>query len=411
MNVAAEGCAESRLLLSRRSMLGVTAGLFSWAFAPKFASAATADPRLLVVVLRGGMDGLSVVPPYGARNYVTARGNLFIPESQIIKLSNSSDFGFHPDMRTFASLYEAGDVSVVHATGVPLWSRSHFDCQDNLENGLPGLASNSTGWLNRLLQAMPSGDPIRSGGAIEIGQTPLILRGREPVLGWTASTTPHVEDPIRYLIRSLYKQRDKELWQNLELGLKSQSFAEGLGSNLDEVNEFHKGMLGAGRLLAAPAGPRIAVLSVSGWDTHTRQADELSSTSTRTGLLRLLDDGLAKFKTTVGSAWSDTVVMFVTEFGRMVAHNGNLGSDHGVGTITLLAGGAVKGRQVVTKNWPGLMPDELYEGRDLYPTIDLRSVFKGVLMEHLDVPTAVINRDVFPDSAKAKPLRGLVKSA
>lgn len=409
---ASTGCAESRLLLSRRSMLGLSASLFSWACMPKIASAATTDPRLLIVVLRGGMDGLGAVAPYGEGNiYVEGRGELFIRPDDLIKLSDKkypNFFGLHPALKTFGSMYEAGDASIVHATAVPLWTRSHFDCQDNLENGMPGVVtSNATGWMNRLLQALPSGAPVRARGAMEIGSAPLILRGSEPVLGWSASSLEHVADPTLYLIRTLYKSQDKVFYDNLERGLKAQRFAEGLGVMPDGATDLQMGFLGAGRLLAAPDGPRVATLSVDGWDTHTAQgtvegklADQLAE----------LDNGLSLFRSTIGDMWGQTVVMMVTEFGRMVANNGNQGSDHGVGTVALLAGGAVAGRKIVTK-WPGLGPNQLYEKRDLKATIDLRSVFKGVLREHLDVPDTIINATVFPDSAATKPLRGLIKGA
>jgi uncharacterized protein (DUF1501 family) len=410
---AAEGCAESKLLLSRRSMLGVTAGLFSWACMPRYAHAAgSSDPRFLVVILRGGMDGLSTVAPYGEGSaYIEGRGELYIPKSSLIPLKSGKFpdfFGLHPSLKTFGAMYAAGDASIVHATCVPLWNRSHFDGQDNLENGMPGLVTGqSTGWLNRLLTKLPTGGTIRQGGAMEIGQAPLLLRGEAPVLGWTASTVPHVEDPTLYLIRSLYRQRDKQLSAILENGLKAQRFAEGLGSDSDKLSELQKGFQGAGRLLAAPNGPRIATLSVHGWDTHTNQGGVEGELADR---LAALDDGLARFRVTIGDAWPQTVVMIVTEFGRMVANNGNDGSDHGVGTVALLAGGAVDGGKIFAK-WPGLAPRYLYEKRDLRSTTDLRSVFKGVLREHLDVPDSVINSAIFPESGLVRPLTGLIKSA
>ena len=409
---AASGCSESQLLISRRAMLGVTASLFSWACMPKIASAATTDPRVLFVILRGGMDGLAAVPAYGEGNiYVEGRGELFIRPDALIKLKDKkypNFFGLHPALKTFGGMYAAGDASIVHATAVPLWTRSHFDCQDNLENGLPGaVVPSSTGWLNRLLAAMPSGAPVRDRGAIEIGSAPLIMRGSEPVLGWSASTLEHVLDPTLYLIRTLYKSQDKVFYDNLERGLKAQNFAEGLGSNPPDATSLQTGFLGAGRLLASPTGPRIATLSVDGWDTHTDQGTVDGSLATN---LAALDEGLSLFRSTIGDQWANTVVVMVTEFGRMVANNGNHGSDHGVGTVALLAGGAVNGGRIFTK-WPGLSPAKLLDKRDLMPTTDLRSVFKGVLREHLDVPDTIINSTVFPDSGSAKPLTGLIKGA
>ena len=293
----------------------------------------------------------------------------------------------------------------MHATCVPFHNRSHFDGQDNLENGLPGFAVNSTGWLNRLLAALPAGTPIKAKGAIEVGRSPLILRGPAPILGWSPWVFSHLEDPILYLIRSLYKERDPALLSNLDRGLKADALAEGLNLDAGPDTVLVKSFRGAGRLVAAPTGPRIAVISVDGWDTHISQGfvdGKLPS------LLGELDIGLGAFKTAAGSAWAQTVVVMVTEFGRTVRANGDRGTDHGIATVALLAGGAVKGGKVIA-DWPGLAPANLYEGRDLRPTTDLRSVFKGVLRDHLGVPQTIIKTTVFPDSGIAPPLNGLIK--
>jgi uncharacterized protein (DUF1501 family) len=227
---ACEGCAESRLLMSRRSMLGMTAGLFSWAYMPRSAEAATGyDPRLLVVVLRGGMDGVNVVVPFGDPAYHSMRGKIAIPTASTIKLN--SFFGLHPALKNFGAYYKAGDAAVVHATCVPLRTRSHFDCQDNLENGLPGIAVNPTGWLNRLLTALPAGAPIKSKGAIQIGEAPLILRGPAPVLGWSPTWFQHVPDQTLYMLRTLYRENDPGLLSILDRGIKADHLAERGGAD------------------------------------------------------------------------------------------------------------------------------------------------------------------------------------
>ena len=181
---AHEGCLESRLLMSRRSMLGVTAALFSSAFLPNFAFGAT-DPqaRLLIVVLRGGMDGIGMVIPKLDSHYEEMRRELALPFSSTLSLG--SDFALHPGLSKVHNMFGAGDATVVPAAGLALRNRSHFECQDNLENGLPVNKSNATGWLNRLLGALPAGDPVRQHMGIEIGEAPVILRGPEPVLGWS----------------------------------------------------------------------------------------------------------------------------------------------------------------------------------------------------------------------------------
>lgn len=406
LRAAAEGCAESRLLMSRRAMLGVTAGLFSWAYMPRFAEAAGASgPRLLIVVLRGGMDGINVCVPFGDSHYASMRGGIAIPTASTIRLN--SFFGLHPALKTFGNLYKSGAAAIVHATCVPLRNRSHFDAQDNLENGLPGAATaNPTGWLNRLLTALPAGAPIKSAGAIEIGEAPLILRGPAPVLGWSPTWFESVEDPTLALVRSLYHERDAQMYSSLERGLKANRLASRVGKDDGDISSLRKAFRGAGRLLAAADGPRIAVLSVDAFDTHSDQGvlqGQLADALTE------VDASIADFQAAAGAAWKDTVMVLATEFGRTARVNGDLGTDHGVGTVTLLAGGAVNGGKVFG-DWPGLAPNQLYEHSDLKPTTDLRSVFKGVLRDHIGVPTSLLNTTIFPQSANTAPLANLIKS-
>jgi uncharacterized protein (DUF1501 family) len=401
---AAEGCAESRLLMSRRAMLGVTAGLFSWAYMPRYAEAGAGnDPRLLIVVLRGGMDGINVVVPFGDRSYASMRGAIAIPKSDTLRIDNF--FGLHPSLVNFNRMYLRREAAVVHATCVPLRNRSHFDGQDNLESGLPGLIdANPTGWLNRLLTALPAGAPVKLRGAIQIGDSPLILRGPAPVLGWSPTWFSSVEDPTLYMVETLYRSRDREMYDVLERGLKAHQLASRLDKDDGSISALRKGFRGAGRLVGSPTGPRIAVLSVGGWDTHSNQDGQLA------GVLGELDLAMQDFKDAVGSAWGNTVMVLATEFGRTVRVNGDRGTDHGVGTVALLAGGAVNGRRVFG-DWPGLAANRLYEGSDLAPTTDLRSVFKGVLRDHIGVPNNLLNTSIFPESASAAPLRNLVKTS
>ena len=404
---AAAGCAEARLLMSRRSVLGgITAGLFSCAFMPRFAEAAGTDcPRLLVVVLRGGLDGINTVVPFGDPSYVSMRGDLAIPAASTIRLN--SFFGLHPSLKNFGAIYRAGQAAIVEATCVPLRNRSHFDAQDNLENGLPGLSGNPTGWLNRLLTALPAGTPIKTAGAIQIGEAPLILRGPAPVLGWSPAWFSGVTGLPLDAVRALYRLRDPDLYGMLERGLRADSMANAVGADNGNVSQLRKGFRGAGRLLAAADGPRIAVLCIDGWDTHV---DQGGITGTHADLLAELDLAIADFRTSIGAAWWKTVMVCATEFGRTVRTNGDEGTDHGVGTLTLLAGGAVNGGQIFG-DWPGLAPSNLYEGSDLKPATDLRSIFKGVLRDHLGVPATILSNTVFPSSANAPPMGNLIKAS
>jgi uncharacterized protein (DUF1501 family) len=388
-------------------MLGVTAGLFSWAYMPRFAEAAgDACPRMLIVVLRGGLDGINTLVPFGDSNYYAMRGSIAIPAASTIRLNNSY-FGLHPALRNFAGFYRAGNAAVVNATCVPLRNRSHFDAQDNLETGLPGRAGiKQTGWLNRLLSVLPAGAPVKNAGAIQIGEAPVILRGAAPVLGWSPSWYSPVSDSTLATVRSLYRERDPQMFGMLVRGLKADSVAGDLNDDNSATSSLRKGFRGAGRLLAAADGPRIAVLCVDGWDTHDDQGGVQGE---HARLLAELDAGMSDFRRCVGAAWHRTVMVCATEFGRTIRINGGNGTDHGVGTATLLAGGAVNGGRIFG-DWPGLAPSQLYEGSDLRPTTDLRSVFKGVLRDHLGVPMRLLNAKIFPGSANIPALSNLVKS-
>ena len=407
VRAAAQGCAESRLLMSRRALLGgMTAGLFSWAFVPRFAEAATNNARMLVVVLRGGMDGVNVCVPHGDSSYESMRGDIAIPEASTIPLN--SFFGLHPALANFGTLYGAGEAAIVHATCVPLRNRSHFDAQDNLENGMPGrIVAGATGWINRLLSALPAGTPIKAAGAIQIGEAPLIMRGPAPVLGWSPTWFWPVGNPTLGQMRTLYRELDSQMYNMLERGLEADRLANRVDQDDGDISSLRKGFRGAARLLAGADGPRIAVLSVDGWDTH---ADQGATTGQLAGVLSELDAGLGDFHTSIGAAWANTVVVLATEFGRTVRINGDAGTDHGVGTIALLAGGAVQGGRVVG-DWPGLAPNQLYENSDLRPTTDLRSVFKGVLRDHIGVPNNLMNNSIFPESTAVRPLGNLIKSS
>jgi uncharacterized protein (DUF1501 family) len=159
-------------------------------------------------------------------------------------------------------------------------------------------------------------------------------------------------------------------------------------------------------LLASPGGPRLAALSFNGWDTHAREG---GADGHLANLLAALDRAIGEMKSNLGPVWNDTAVLIATEFGRTVHVNGTYGTDHGTATVAFLLGGAVAGKRVIA-DWPGLKPAELYEGRDLKPTTDLRSIFKGVAMDHLGVPEKVLSSSVFPGSDAVKPQSGLLKA-
>jgi uncharacterized protein (DUF1501 family) len=196
------------------------------------------------------------------------------------------------------------------------------------------------------------------------------------------------------------------MYDMLDRGLKADALASRVGKDNSNVSALRKAFRGAGALIGAASGPRIAVLSAGGWDTHS---DEGAAQGQLAGVLGQLDLGIADFKTAVGAAWANTVVVMATEFGRTVHVNGDSGTDHGVGTVALLAGGAVNGGRVFG-DWPGIAQGQLLDASDLRPTTDLRSVFKGILRDHIGVGTNLLNTSIFPSSATDAPALGkLVK--
>jgi uncharacterized protein (DUF1501 family) len=403
------------LPLTRRGLLGVGGAMFAWAYLPRFAHAAGGkDPRFVTIILRGAMDGLSAVAPVGDPDYATLRESIALAkQGERAGLPLDGFFALHPAMPQFARLYAARQALVVHATATSYRERSHFDGQDVLESGQPGPGRIASGWINRALAALPRGEKVRADGLGVGAITPLIMRGAAPVLGWAPQAMPKAEDDLAARVLDLYRHRDPLLAEALSRGLDTDRMASRSGfapdgqrprGGMDTAAGMRQAAEGAARLLARPDGPRVAALAFDGWDTH---ANEGGATGRLAQLLAGLDGALATFEAVLGPAWADTAILVVTEFGRTARVNGTTGTDHGTATVAFLAGGAVKGGRVLA-DWPGLKPADLYETRDLRPTIDLRAVMKGVLADHLGLSAAVLGSAVFPDSAAVTPVQGLV---
>ncbi|GAC1331848.1 MAG: DUF1501 domain-containing protein [Beijerinckiaceae bacterium] len=397
---------------SRRALLTGSGALSAWAYLPKFARAADArDPRLVVIILRGALDGLSAVAPIGDPAYSGLHGQLALSlggDHPAIALD--SFFALNPAMPFFGGLYRAGHGAVVHAVATPYRERSHFDGQDVLESGFAGPGHVGSGWLNRALAALPPGARVNLRGGLGVGATtPLVMRGAAPVLGWTPQALPQASDDLATRVLDLYTHRDPVLAQALSQGLAIEKIAARDMDNkprggFDSAAGMRQAAQGAARLIAVDDGPRIAALAFDGWDTH---ANEGGATGRLAQLLGGLDGAFEEFERGLETAWRDTVIVAVTEFGRTARINGTTGTDHGTATVCFLAGGAVKGGRVIS-DWPGLKPEHLYENRDLAPTTDLRAVLKGVLADHLGLSSATLANAVFPDSVGVKPMTGLI---
>lgn len=404
-------CCESRssLLTSRRTLLLTGAAFAAWAYLPKFARASEGrDPRFIAVILRGALDGLATVAPVGDPDYAALHGAIALRrDGPHAATMLDSFFALHPSMPELARMYRNKQAAIVHAVATPYRDRSHFDGQDVLQSGLPGPGQVETGWLNRALGALPKGEHVMGGLAVG-PTTPLVLRGPAPTVGWEPVGLPSAGDDTAMRVLDLYRHRDSALGVALAEGLRLDKTAQGSEMKMKPVGggPAHVRLVarGAAKLMAADNGPRIAALALDGWDTHANEGGPVGRLAM---LLSGLDGALAEFESGLGEHWRDTVVVAATEFGRTAHINGTEGTDHGTGTIALLAGGAVNGGRVIA-DWPTLKPASLYQNRDLAPTTDLRAVIKGVLSDHLGLSERVLANAVFPDSAAAKPMNGLI---
>lgn len=389
-------------MLSRRELLkGLGIGSLAAGLPGLMFANTQTDNRLVVFVLRGAMDGMAMLAPYGDGNYAGLRGKLALaaPGQEGGVLKADGLFGIHPALQNTHKLYQQKQALFVHAVASGYRERSHFDGQDQLESGSSKGYLKRDGWLNRALQPLAGQQGNES--AIAISQnTPLLLRGNQPVTSWAPSKMPDAAEDTLKRLESLYAT-DPFFSSRLQQALDSQEIAgEMLGSRKGRGNkqkQMEELMKAAAKFLSAPGGPRIAVLESGGWDTHARQG---TATGSLAGKFANLDKGISILQQGLGDAWSNTVVMVVTEFGRTVKTNGTGGTDHGTATAAMLVGGAVNGGRIVA-DWPGLSNSNLYHGRDLYPTTDIRSVFKGVLAEHLNLQESFLDQSVFPN---AKPL-------
>jgi uncharacterized protein (DUF1501 family) len=410
---------------TRRELLTASGVLFAWAAVPRLARAEGRDPRLLTIVLRGALDGLATVAPVGDPNWVKLRDKYALTlDGDTPGLALDGFFALNPALANVHRMYQAGQAIIVHAAATNYRERSHFDGQDVLESGLPKPGAADSGWLNRALASLAAGDKVngRAGQAFAIGPvTPLVARGPAPILAWSPPRLPPVSDDTTMRLLDLYRHTDPVLAQTLEdhIGLAAVARAGGMSTEPDmdpdkpivqagglaQVKAYFAEAAGsAARFLATADGPRVGALALDGWDTHVNEGP---SKGRLANLLGALDEALAAVQTSMGDAWHDTVVALVTEFGRTAHINGTDGTDHGTGTVALLLGGALKGGRVIA-DWPGLKEADLYEKRDLKATTDLRGVLKGVLQDHLRVDAKSLEAAIFPDSAAAKPIAGLL---
>jgi uncharacterized protein (DUF1501 family) len=394
-------------MLTRRSALlglGTAVSLgrasLAWAYADT-------QSRLVVVLLRGALDGLSAVQPYGDGNLASLRGALALaPPGQPGGLLDLGGFyGLHPSLAGLHTLYAANQLLICHAVAGDWRSRSHFEAQDFLESGVDRRMT--SGWLNRVVAALPGGNSGHgtAARAIAVGDSvPLLLRGPADVASWLPNALPEPDAAVYAKVVALNAQ-DRITGPALAQGLRERGFSDAVLAGLaapPDRNAFATLAGEAGRLLAAPGGPRVAALEIVGLDTHQAQMEHLPMP------LAQLDAGLMALQQTLGEAWRHTAVLVMTEFGRTVRVNGTRGTDHGTATVAFALGGAVAGGRV-RANWPGLSGGQLFENRDLAPTSDLRAFAKGLVGPHMGLDAATLAR-VFPGSEGVSAMQGLVQA-
>lgn len=415
---------------SRRSFLAAAASLgVSVSFVGRQAQAADGTKKLVVVVCRGGMDGLSVAPPVGDPGYAALRGGIAMSPDKALKLDDT--FALHPSLTTVHALARQGQARIAPAIATPDRARSHFEAQDVLETGEAKVYGADSGWLNRTLEVMGPGKVE----ALSVGTTaPLILRGKVQAASWSPGKGLDEAARLPTLLQDLYKG-DPLLGPAFARGLETEAMAQAAmtalapapsspamaqsmnppAMNQPAMNQpggrpadNRQGREAARKLGSTLAGfmrqadgPQIAALSLDGFDTHAGQVGQIATR------LTYLDAVLGGLHEGLGPEWKNTVVVAVTEFGRTARVNGTQGTDHGTASTALLLGGALK-RGGIVGDWPTLAEPALFENRDVAPTLDMRGLFKGVLIDHLGVDRAAVEKKVFADSADAKAVTGLV---
>jgi uncharacterized protein (DUF1501 family) len=407
----------NRRFFLRNGALAVagTAAIPSFLVRSVLADAAPAPGRRLVVIFqRGAADGLNVVVPYREKNYYAMRPGIAIPDNKVIDLDGF--FGLHPSMAPFKGLYDQGHLAIVHAAGSPDMSRSHFDAQDFMESGTPGVKSTEDGWLNRALQEedLRRRQPHTTFRALALGsQVPRTLAGKVPAIALASVNSFSVggRGPAPSAAASAFQAMYGESGDSIMHATGEETF-EAVKMLRDANpaqykpapgieypnNDFGNNMKQIAQLLKSNLGVEAAFTDVGGWDTHQNQG----------GVNGQLSDRLREFSSAITAFWHDmgdeaenVTVVTMSEFGRTARENGTGGTDHGHANVMFVLGGAVKGGKVYGR-WPGLANGQLNEGRDLAVTTDFRQVLgeavaKSIGARNLDLvfPGAQLRQDRF----------------
>ena len=350
------------------------------------------NKRLVVIFQRGAADGLNIVIPHAERSYYAMRPSINIPRQQVLDLDGF--FGLHPSLASFKPLWEQRHLAIVHAAGSPDTTRSHFDAQDYMESGTPGVKNTQDGWLNRTLQSEPAAadSPFR---AVALGTSlPRILSGKSPAVavsninGFGIAGGNPAAAPLGNTFEAMYAQSvdsvlhgtATETFEAVKM-LKSadpQKYSPVPGANYPR-GRFGDAMRQTAQLIKANLGVQVAFTDIGGWDHHVNEGAVEGQLA---NVLRDFSQSIAAFWTDLGSLAEDTVIVTMSEFGRTARENGNRGTDHGHANVMFLLGGPVRGGRVYGR-WPGLEPPQLNDGRDLALTTDFRRVLGESVSRHL----------------------------
>ncbi|MGC2198374.1 MAG: DUF1501 domain-containing protein [Terriglobales bacterium] len=385
----------TRRVFLRNGALAVvgTAAIPSFLTRAAFGSveAGSRTKRLVVIFQRGAADGLNIVVPHGERAYYAMRPSINIPRKDVLDLDGF--FGLHPSMTALQPIWNQRRLAIVHATGSPDPTRSHFDAQDFMESGTPGLKATADGWLNRALHSLPAASDKSAFRAISLGPAlPRILTGAERAVAvnnindfGVGGRNPNAT-PIANTFEAMYDQSvdtvlhgtGQETFDAVKM-LKAADPAKYKPTADYPRGRFADSLKQLAQLIKANLGVQVAFADISGWDHHVNEG---STQGQIANVLREFSQSLSAFWIDLGELAEETVVVTMSEFGRTARENGNRGTDHGHANVMFVMGGPVKGGKVYG-HWPGLEQSQLYEGRDLAVTTDFRRVLGEAVSRHL----------------------------
>ncbi len=346
---------------------------------------------LIAIFQRGAVDGLNVVVPFGEANYYELRPSIAIPKSEAINLDGF--FGLHPSLSAFKPLWDSKRLAIIHASGSPDNTRSHFDAQDYMESATPGVKSTSDGWLNRYLRSKQDSEQSLFRAVSMTKTMPRVLQGRAPAVAMSnlsefAIRGGKSSENLQGGFEAIYARETKdslagtgrETFEAVNY-LKKANPAQYQPENGAQYprTPFGTSLFQIAQLIKAGVGLEVAFTDIGGWDTHVNQGNSRGQLA---NLLQQFSTGIAALYQDLGQRMDDVVVLTMSEFGRTVRENGNRGTDHGHANAMFVLGNGVKGGKVYGQ-WPGLKSDQLYEGRDLALTTDFRDVFGEIATRHL----------------------------